>query len=72
MSDRCTCDPAELAAMLDFLISNLLPGQRKPFPIPAGGDSIDGIYQHHIAGTVYPEASSQGRNVSQRPWWKFW
>lgn len=48
--------PAYEAAVLDFLIANLLLGQATPFPLPPGADGADGILQHHIAGTGYPEA----------------
>lgn len=44
--------------LLDFLVSNLLLGQARPFPRPPGlKESPPGIYQHHVAGTGYPEAS---------------
>jgi hypothetical protein len=44
------------ALMLDFLISNLLLGQSKPFPRPPGlQEPKPGVFQHHISGTAYPE-----------------
>lgn len=47
---------AHQALMLDFLISNLLLGQAKPFPRPPGlRESKPGMFQHHLAGTAYPE-----------------
>jgi len=44
------------AELLDFLISNLLLNKGKPFPTPPEltGSPL-GAYQHHIAGTGYPE-----------------
>jgi len=47
---------AHQAQMLDFLVSNLMLGQAKPFPRPPGlREPQAGIFQHHIAGTAYPE-----------------
>lgn len=55
------------AALVDFIVSNLLLGMTKPFPVP---DQIDepgrSVYQHSVSGTAYKEISST------RPWWKFW
>lgn len=45
-------------AMLDFLISNLLLRQAKPFPLPAGESDSGGLLQHHLSGTGYPAAPS--------------
>lgn len=49
-------------ALLDFLISNLLLGGRKPFPLPPGVTPTDtpgmGVIQHHCAGTGYPEVAA--------------
>jgi len=44
-------------ALLSFLIDNLLLGKRHPFPLPnnLSPQSLPGVYQHHIAGTGYPE-----------------
>ncbi len=48
------------ALMLDFLISNLLLGQSKPFPRPPGlQEPKPGVFQHHVAGTTYPERDSE-------------
>jgi hypothetical protein len=48
-------------ALLDFLISNLLLGQQKPFPLPPGVKPAEtpgmGILQHYVAGTGYPETT---------------
>jgi hypothetical protein len=47
------------AQMLDFLICNLMLGQAKPFPRPPGlKEPNAGVFQHHIAGTAYPERQS--------------
>jgi hypothetical protein len=47
---------AHQALMLDFLICNLMLGQSKPFPRPPGlKEPAAGVFQHHIAGTGYPE-----------------
>ncbi len=46
------------ALLLDFLISNLLLGRSKPFPVPespTGGPVPEKVYQHHISGTGYTE-----------------
>lgn len=62
-------DAGYQAALLAFLLSNLLLGRDEPFPAPAGlNETIPGVYQHVISGTGYPEA----RTGSSRPWWKFW
>ena len=54
------------ALLLDFLISNLLLGQRKPFPVPEELAHAASIYQHHISGTAYPEQIV----VARAPWWR--
>jgi hypothetical protein len=45
------------SALLAFLIDNLLLGKRHPFPMPnnLSPQTPPDIYQHHIAGTGYPE-----------------
>jgi hypothetical protein len=48
--------------LLDFLISNLLLGKDKPFPVPAGAADVAGVYQHHVAGTAYPEENVPAGN----------
>ena len=56
------------AELLDFLTANLLLGEARPFPKPAGlKEPHAGLYQHVTAGTGYAE-----RVVGRRPWWKFW
>ena len=55
--------------IMDFLVSNLLLGESKPFPKPKGYDKNDkGVLQHHISGTGYKEKVVSGG----KPWWKFW
>jgi hypothetical protein len=57
------------AQLLDFLVSNLLLGQRKPFPRPAGSEAVArGVRQHGYAGTGYPEMHVKAK----RAWWRFW
>jgi hypothetical protein len=56
-------DIAYQAQLLDFIVSNLLLGQSKPFPRPAGvKESLPGAFQHHVAGTGYREASVNGKD----------
>lgn len=58
-TDLAATEGADLAyesSLLDFLIANLLLGQAKPFPVPAGLEQkIPGVLQHHMAGTGYRE-----------------
>ena len=50
------------AQLIDFIISNLLLGQQKPFPVPPDiAKSKHGILQHHISGTGYPSATAQSK-----------
>lgn len=65
-------DKSYEARLLDFLISNLLLGRGKPFPLPdeAAGAS-PGAYQHMVAGTGYLEVKHSSP-TRRRPWWKFW
>jgi hypothetical protein len=56
------------ARLLDFLVSNLLLGQAKPFPVPPGlTEPMDGVFQHHISGTGYPQSPTKPK---LRPWWR--
>lgn len=59
ISKAMGANEAELAhqtLMLDFLISNLMLGQAKPFPRPPGlKEPAPGVFQHHVVGTGYPE-----------------
>ena len=45
------------AAILNFLVENLLLGKSVPFPVPGNlpEDTPKGLYQHHISGSGYPE-----------------
>jgi len=52
------------AMLLDFLISNLILGESKPFP-SCGASDVSGLEQHAISGTGYAEV-----NVRKKPWWK--
>lgn len=66
-SEQKDADPLYQAALLDFIVSNLLLGMNKPFPMPNKvQQSQAGVYQHHVAGTGYKEISTS------KPWWKFW
>lgn len=57
------------AALLSFLIDNILLSRSSPFPmIEANRNLPAGAYQHHIAGTGYRETSFK----PPRPWWRFW
>lgn len=63
-------DSAYQAELLDFLISNLLLGENKRFPLPpnAKAPSPSGAFQHIISGTAYAEKPAKIR----KPWWQFW
>jgi hypothetical protein len=54
-------DPAYDAALLTFLVDNLVLGLRRPFPLPAGEAPSPvpgrGLLQHHLTGTGYPEVA---------------
>jgi hypothetical protein len=57
------------ARLLDFLLSNLLLGEAKPFPRPP--DLVEqgpGALQHNVAGAGYPEILAEPK----KPWWRFW
>ena len=56
------------AQLIEFLIGNLLLGGNKPFPVPAHMAATAGIYQHHVAGTSYPEEIAE----EMRPRWRRW
>ncbi|MGE7414937.1 hypothetical protein [Methylobacterium tarhaniae] len=60
-SDVCAARGAAYEAeLLGFLIDNLLLGRSTPFPIPADvKDGPEGAYQHHVAGTGYPERTEE-------------
>ena len=49
-------DPDYDAALLTFLVGNLLLDRGLPFPMPAGTtEPAPGAYQHLMTGTGYPE-----------------
>lgn len=51
------------ALVLDFLLSNLLLGERKPFPLRPGVSSdTKGIMQHQISGTGYPTEVTKSKS----------
>ena len=55
--------------LLDFLLSNLLLGQSKPFPVPFGlQEPNHGVLQHIVSGTGYPQSSAKPK----KPWWRIW
>jgi hypothetical protein len=61
-------DPEYQSRLLDFLISNLMLGQSKPFPRPQGlNEPAPGIFQHHVSGTGFRETAQP-----RKPWWKWW
>jgi hypothetical protein len=56
LADEPNADPTYQARLLDFLVSNLLLGQTKPFPQPDAAHALPRVaHQHHIAGTGYSE-----------------
>ena len=55
--------------LLDFLLSNLLLGQSKPFPMPPDlQEPMHGVFQHIVAGTGYRQSSA----TPKKPWWRIW
>jgi hypothetical protein len=55
--------------LIDFLVSNLLLGLAKPFPVPPGlMESMPGAFQHHVSGTGYRESARKPK----KPWWRIW
>ena len=68
--------------LVDFLLSNLLLGQAKPFPRPSGiSEPMPGVFQHHVSGTGYGEvqyrqasmpAPRQAGGKPKKPWWRIW
>lgn len=48
------------ATLVDFLVSNLLLGKAKPFPLQAGtAEPVKGTLQHSYSGTGYPQSGSE-------------
>jgi hypothetical protein len=63
--------PEYQAALLDFLISNLLLGQSKPFPVPPGfAEARTGLLQHAVAGTGFPQTRTTKEHTAHRKWWE--
>ena len=63
--------------LLDFLISNFLLGENKPFPLRSNEESKGGIWQHVVAGTGYNEVvinkgnkPTNSKNPSGVPYFK--
>ena len=55
--------------LVDFLVSNLLLGQQKPFPLPRDlKEPAQGVFQHIFSGSGYREAPAQAK----KPWWRIW
>jgi hypothetical protein len=51
------------AELVDFLVSNLLLGQAKPFPVPPGlPTSPPGLVQHSFSGTGFPESPGKPKD----------
>lgn len=83
LAARPSSDIEYEAKLLDFLLSNLLLDQAKPFPRPARvTEPVPGLLQHHVSGTGYREAQhgevsssappAQGKQKAKRPWWRMW
>lgn len=61
--------------LLDFLVSNLLLGESKRFPVPpgVGKQTYPGVLQHAISGTAFSEQPYNKRpDRPKKPWWRFW
>jgi len=51
------------AKLLDFIVSNLLLGKAKPFPLPSKFmEPAKGILQHAVSGTGYSQTRSEQDN----------
>ena len=60
-----------LLVTIALLISNLLLGKSKPFPVPLGAWKPEtGVFQHAIAGTSFSHDYPQGK--PRRKWWRLW
>ncbi|MEO0463819.1 MAG: hypothetical protein AAF127_11860 [Pseudomonadota bacterium] len=56
------------ARLLNWLISNLLLGEDKPFPTPEGLPADhSALLQHHLAGKGH-----RTKPLNKRLWWRFW
>src|ERR1700722_2599904 len=54
-----------------FLIDAFLLGKRVSFPVPSNvpGDAPKGVYQHHLVGRAYPEATFPDGSPRITPFW---
>lgn len=63
MADDSKFDLGYQVQLVDFLVSNLLLGEAKPFPLPQGVvEPMKGLLQHSVAGTGYPESSTKPKS----------
>ena len=78
LADSSGPGPDYEVRVIDFLISNLLLGLAKPFPMPPGlTEPMHGVYQHHIAGTYYPQSPTKPKEAwsptkPKKAWWHIW
>ena len=64
-----TQDAEHQVRLLDFLLSKLLLGQPKAFPVPTDlKEPRQGVFQHTVAGTGNPQSSP----TPTKRWWRFW
>ncbi len=57
-----TQGPEFQTQLLDFLLSNLLLGESKPFPMPLTlQEPAPGVFQHHISGTGYGQLPTKAK-----------
>ncbi len=58
LADTPGPDPGYQVQLIDFLLSNLLLGEIKPFPLPQTISQPEpGVFQHHIAGTRFSQVT---------------
>jgi hypothetical protein len=51
-------DLSSQAPLVDFLLSNLILGKGKPFPVPSTASRFEpGVLQHSVAGSGFPEVA---------------
>lgn len=57
------------SALLSWLIRALLLGQQVSFPVPSSvpQDAPAGVFQHHIAGSGYPEETVSSEDTKVQP-----
>lgn len=64
-----TQDAEYQVRLLDFLLSTLLLGQRKTFPVPTDlKEPRQGVFQHSVAGTGLPQSSPTPKKRGWRIW----